>query len=118
MATARDQEQETEQGFGTGLRRQLERRRDQEEAQAEQHPDASKRPVEASVAAPPAAEPPVVVEDEYVREPDGELAGELEAVRVELATAIAREREARDELADLQARLEEGFADAQSLSLR
>ena len=32
MATARDQEQETEQGFGTGLRRQLERRRDEEEA--------------------------------------------------------------------------------------
>ena len=49
MAAARDQqqEQETEQGFGTGLRRQLERRRDEEEAQDEQHPDASKRPSEA-----------------------------------------------------------------------
>ena len=45
MAAARDQDHETEQGFGTGLRRQLERRRDEEEAQAEQHPDASKRPV-------------------------------------------------------------------------
>ena len=74
MAAARDQEQETEQGFGTGLRRQLERRRDEEEAQAEQHPDASKRPVEASPAAPPVDEVPVVVEAEYVHEPNGELA--------------------------------------------
>ena len=84
MAVAPDHDQETEQGFGTGLRRQLARRRDEEEAQAEQHPDVTKRPVEASVPAPPAAEPPVVVEAEYVREPDGEFERELEAVRTEL----------------------------------
>src|SRR6185436_2957109 len=118
MAAAPDHDQETEQGFGTGLRRQLARRRDEAEAQAEQHPDVSKRPVEASAPAPPADEPPVVVEAEYVHVPDDDLAGELEVLRTDLSTAIAREREARDELADLQARLEEGFADAQSVSMR
>ena len=71
MAAARDQEQETEQGFGTGLRRQLERRRDEEEAQAEQHPDASKRPVPTSAELPP-PETPVVVAAEYVSEPNDE----------------------------------------------
>ena len=57
---------------------------------------------------------PVIVPVEDFGAPNGDL----EAIQAELAQAIARERQARDELADLQTRLEEGFADAQSLSMR
>jgi molecular chaperone GrpE (heat shock protein) len=95
-------EHDTEQGFGTGLRAQLEKRRETEEAIDE--PAAPEAPE-----LPPAAE--------AVELPDFAQA-ELAALRRDLAEAHAREQDVRAELADLQNRLEQDIPAAQAMSLR
>ena len=88
-------EHDTEQGFGTGLRAQLEKRREADEPTAEQ-PEAPDTPE-----LPPAAE--------AVELPDFAEA-ELAGLRRDLAEVRAREQEARAELAELQSRLAAGHS--------
>src|SRR5712691_6587504 len=76
---------ETEGGFGTGLRAQLAKRQDSGEAADAQQPSA---PQAAQVHA-------VEVE---VRAADGATFAELESLRVELSSALTRERELRTTL--------------------
>ena len=104
MATTEHPPQhETEQGFGTGLRAQLERRREGDEA-AEAQPQTVER-VE------------IVASHVHVGvSPDS--AGELEALHAELAAALSRENDLRHELADLQGTVERELAGAKSISQR
>ena len=97
-------EHDTEHGFGTGLRAQLEKRRETDEPAPEsQAPEAPTLPPAAVVAIPSGAAPTFE---------------EVDAIRRELYEALSREQEARTELGDLQARLEQDLAQGQSLSLR
>ena len=96
-------EHDTEQGFGTGLRAQLEKRREADEPAAEQ-PEAPDTPE-----LPPAAE--------AVELPDFAEA-ELAGLRRDLAETRAREQDARAELAELQSRREQDIPAAQAMSLR
>jgi chromosome segregation ATPase len=79
--------QDTEKGFGTGLRAQLAKRND---------------------AAAPAPEAPEAAPQSTSAEPAFVVYGtaEAEAVKAELAAAGERERDLRDELDELRARLE------------
>ena len=104
MATTEHPSQhETEQGFGTGLRAQLERRRDGEET-VEAQPKTVER-VE------------IVASHVHVGvSPDG--TGELEALREELTAALARESELRVEADGLRDTIERELSGAKSISLR
>ena len=95
-------EHDTEHGFGTGLRAQLERRRESEETPAE--PAVTDAPEPLPVA-------------EVVDLPDHAPA-ELDALRRDISEALTREQEARAELADLRGRLEQDVSAVQALSLR
>src|SRR5713226_6103401 len=76
---------ETERGFGTGLRAQLAKRQESSEAaDAQQHAAAQAAPIRA-----------VEVE---VRAADGATFAELESLRLELSSALTRERELRTTL--------------------
>src|SRR5688500_11970284 len=93
---------EIEKGFGTGLRAQLERRRDGE-------PTAEQPDVPAAEAPPETPQP----EQEWnVVDIEGD------ALRAQLEAALVREHGLRAELAELQEVTERGHTDAQSLSLR
>ena len=83
-------EHEIEQGFGTGLRAQLQARRESDEPAKE--PES-----QAAASMKPVVEPTVVA--------DGPTFGEVDAIRQELYEALAREQDLRAELADVQARL-------------
>ena len=102
---------ETEQGFGTGLRRQLERRRDGEVEAPQTEPD-----VAAAVPSPPppAPERPQIDQPTFVAYDDGEAEG----LRSELVAALGRESSLRDQLAELQDTLVRESATAESMSLR
>ena len=109
MATR--EQHETEGGFGTGLRGKLERRRDEEAAP----PAEPESPPPAAVAAAAPAEPVELAPAAAVALPDF---GELEALRADLAQALDREQDLRDELEELQEALTHGKVDSQTLSIR
>ena len=88
-------EHDIEQGFGTGLRAQLEKRREPDESTPHEETPAPvpvPDPAAAAVAAVPAAGGAASHE-------------EVDALRRELYEALNREQDARSELAGLQARL-------------
>src|SRR5918995_6868691 len=102
-----DSTPDTDKGFGTGLRRQLERRRDGEEA--------AEAPREA---------PAHVVAEEILADipvassQNGSSSDDVEAFRAELSSALARERDLRAAMAEQAAMLERELAGPQGLNLR
>ena len=100
---------ETEKGFGTGLRRQLQKRQDPAD-EAQETP--------AHIVA-----EEVLAETEPVYEPEFDSNGappapDVEIIRSELASALGRERDLRAAMAEQAAMLERELAGPQGLNLR